>query len=80
MAKEKQELSLMEEASTKMETMVEQHNELVQTIQEQQGRLAEVKQMLVEHQGNGDFLIDESGVATRFIISYHSYMSGIMRF
>tara|TARA_E500000081_G_scaffold136977_1_gene151282 strand:- start:480 stop:683 length:204 start_codon:yes stop_codon:yes gene_type:complete len=51
MAKEKQELSLMEEASTKMETMVEQHNELVQTIQEQQGRLAEVKQMLVEHQG-----------------------------
>jgi len=51
MAKEKQELSLMEEASAKMETMVEQHNELVQAIQEQQARLGEVKQMLVEHQG-----------------------------
>ena len=34
-----------------METMVEQHNKLVQEIQEAQGRLGEIKQMIVEHQG-----------------------------
>ena len=34
-----------------METLVEQHNELIKTIQEQQGRLSEVKNMLVEKQG-----------------------------
>ena len=34
-----------------METLVEQHNQLVQEIQEANGRLAEVKQMIVEHQG-----------------------------
>ena len=31
--------------------MVEQHNELVKELQESNGRLAEVKQMIVEHQG-----------------------------
>ena len=34
-----------------METLVEQHNELIQSIQEQQGRLNEVKSMLTEKQG-----------------------------
>ena len=34
-----------------MQTLVEQHNILVGEIQEAQGRLGEVKQMIVEHQG-----------------------------
>ena len=50
MAKEKT-VDLRQEAETKMETMVEQHNTLVQEIQEAQGRLGEVKQMIIEHQG-----------------------------
>lgn len=50
MAKEKK-VDLRQEAETKMETLVEQHNALVQEIQEAQGRLGEVKQMIVEHQG-----------------------------
>ena len=50
MAKE-QNVDLRQEAETQMETMVEQHNTLVQEIQEAQGRLGEIKQMIVEHQG-----------------------------
>ena len=38
-------------ASSEMEALVEQHNELVKTIQDAQGRLAEVKSMLIEKQG-----------------------------
>ncbi len=51
MSKKEQKVDLKTEASTKMETLVEQHNQLVQDIQEANGRLAEVKQMIVEHQG-----------------------------
>ena len=52
MAKEKKEqVSLKQEAETKMETLVEQHNTLVQEIQGANERLAEVKQMIIEHQG-----------------------------
>jgi len=52
MAKEKAiELSLMEKAEQDMQSMVEQHNELVNQLQELNGRLTEVKQMIVEHQG-----------------------------
>jgi|TARA_B100001094_G_C17940815_1_gene675499 hypothetical protein len=47
----KEKVDLMGDASTKMETMVEQHNKLVQEIQGANERLAEVKQMIVEHQG-----------------------------
>ena len=50
MAKEKN-VDLRQEAETQMETMVEQHNKLVQEIQEAQSRLGEIKQMIVEHQG-----------------------------
>lgn len=50
MAKEKK-VDLKEVAMQEMETLVEQHNELVQSIQEQQGRLSEVKTMLTEKQG-----------------------------
>ena len=50
MAKEKK-VDLKQEAMQSMETMVEQHNELVKELQESNGRLAEVKQMIVEHQG-----------------------------
>jgi len=50
MAKEKK-VDLRQEAETKMQTLVEQHNILVGEIQEAQGRLGEVKQMIVEHQG-----------------------------
>ena len=50
MAKEKK-IDLKAVAMQEMETLVEQHNELIKTIQEQQGRLAEVKNMLVEKQG-----------------------------
>ena len=51
MSKKEQKVDLKGEASTKMETLVEQHNQLVQEVQEANGRLAEVKQMIVEHQG-----------------------------
>ena len=51
MSKKQQKVDLKGEASTKMETLVEQHNQLVQEIQEANGRLAEVKQMIVEQQG-----------------------------
>jgi DNA-directed RNA polymerase specialized sigma54-like protein len=50
MAKEKK-VDLKQEAQTKMESMVEQHNALVQELQGANERLAEVKQMIVEHQG-----------------------------
>jgi len=50
MAKEKK-IDLKAVAMQEMETLVEQHNELIKSIQEQQGRLAEVKNMLVEKQG-----------------------------
>ena len=51
MAKEKKSVDLKEAAQEQMQTMVEQHNELVNSIQEMQGRLSEVKSMIVEHQG-----------------------------
>lgn len=50
MAKEKK-VDLQEVAMQEMETLVEQHNELVKSIQEQQGRLNEVKTMLTEKTG-----------------------------
>ena len=50
MAKEKN-VDLRQEAETKMESLVEQHNNLVGEIQEANGRLGEVKQMIIEHQG-----------------------------
>jgi|TARA_B100000073_G_scaffold89431_1_gene70283 chaperonin cofactor prefoldin len=50
MAKEKK-VNLRQEAETKMESLVEQHNELVNEIQEANTRLAELKQMIIEHQG-----------------------------
>ena len=34
-----------------MQTLVDQHNELVNSAKETNARLAEVKQLLVEHQG-----------------------------
>ena len=49
MAKEK--VDLKKEAENKMESLVEQHNELAGQIQEGNARLAEVKQMIIEHQG-----------------------------
>lgn len=49
MAKEK--VDLRKEAENKMESLVEQHNELAGNIQEANSRLAEVKQMIIEHQG-----------------------------
>lgn len=49
MAKEK--VDLQKEAESKMESLVEQHNELAGNIQEANSRLAEVKQMIIEHQG-----------------------------
>ena len=49
MAKEK--VDLKKEAESKMESLVEQHNELAGNIQEANSRLAEVKQMIIEHQG-----------------------------
>jgi prefoldin subunit 5 len=51
MSKKEQTVDLKSEATIKMETLVEQYNQLVQEIQEANGRLAEVKQMIVEHQG-----------------------------
>jgi DNA-directed RNA polymerase specialized sigma54-like protein len=50
MAKEKT-VDLKQEAQTKMESMIEQHNALVQELQGANERLAEIKQMIVEHQG-----------------------------
>jgi len=50
MAKEKK-VNLQQEAETKMASLVEQHNQLVNEIQEANGRLAEVKQMIIEQQG-----------------------------
>lgn len=50
MAKEKK-VDLRQDAETKMETLVEQHNKLAQEIQSANERLAEVKQMIIEHQG-----------------------------
>lgn len=35
----------------KMESLVEQHNELVKELDGGNARLAEVKQMILEHQG-----------------------------
>ena len=49
MAKEK--VDPKKEAESKMESLVEQHNELAGNIQEANARLAEVKQMIIEHQG-----------------------------
>ena len=50
MAKEKT-VDLKQEAQTKMESLVEQHNALVQELQSANERLAEVKQMIIEQQG-----------------------------
>jgi len=50
MAKEVK-VDLKEQATSQMETMVEQHNGLVTEIQEANGRLTEIKNMIIEHQG-----------------------------
>ena len=50
MAKEAK-VDLKQQAQTKMESMVEQHNALVQELQGANERLAEIKQMIIEHQG-----------------------------
>ena len=50
MAKEKK-VDLKAQAMEEMNSLVEQHNELVKSVQEQQGRLTEVKSMLLEKQG-----------------------------
>jgi len=47
----KEKVDLMGDAEAKMESLVEQHNQLVQEVQGANERLAEVKQMIVEHQG-----------------------------
>lgn len=51
MSNKEKKVDLKKEAETQMSTLVEQHNNLVQEIQEANGRLAEVKQMIVEQQG-----------------------------
>ena len=51
MAKEVVNVDLKEQATKEMEVLVEQHNELVKVLQDSQGRLAEVKQLIVEKQG-----------------------------
>ena len=51
MAKEVVNVDLKEQATKEMEVLVEQHNELVKGLQDGQGRLAEVKQQIVEKQG-----------------------------
>tara|TARA_B100000214_G_C23814924_1_gene556813 strand:+ start:425 stop:625 length:201 start_codon:yes stop_codon:yes gene_type:complete len=51
MSSKEKKVDLKQEAETQMATLVEQHNNLVQEIQEANGRLAEVKQMIVEQQG-----------------------------
>ncbi len=50
MSKEKK-VDLKQEAQSKMETLVEQHNELVKELESANARLAEIKQMIIEHQG-----------------------------
>ena len=50
MAKEKK-VDLKAQAMEEMNSLVEHHNELVKSVQEQQGRLTEVKSMLLEKQG-----------------------------
>jgi len=50
MAKEVK-VNLKEQATSQMEAMVEQHNGLVTEIQEANGRLTEIKNMIIEHQG-----------------------------
>ena len=50
MAKEVK-VDLKEQATSQMEAMVEQHNGLVTEIQEANGRLTEIKNMIIEHQG-----------------------------
>ena len=50
MAKEVK-VDLKKEATSQMETMVEHHNGLVSEIQEANGRLTEIKNMIIEHQG-----------------------------
>jgi len=47
----KETVNLKQEAQTKMETLVEQHNTLAKEIQSANERLAEVKQMIIQHQG-----------------------------
>ena len=44
-------VNLREETAKEMETLVEQHNELIKTIQEQQSRLSELKSMIIEKGG-----------------------------
>ena len=51
MAKETDMVNLKEQAKSEMDVLVEQHNELVKVLQDSQGRLAEVKQLIVEKQG-----------------------------
>jgi len=51
MAKEVVKVDLKEQATKEMEVLVEQHNELVKVLQDSQGRLTEVKQLIVEKQG-----------------------------
>ena len=51
MVKKTDTVDLKEQAMKEMEVLVEQHNELVKALQESQGRLAEVKNMIVEKQG-----------------------------
>jgi len=46
MAKEAK-VDLKQEAMEKMESMVEQHNELVKELESANGRLAEIKQMII---------------------------------
>jgi hypothetical protein len=50
MAKEVK-VDLKEQATSQMASMVEQHNSLVSEIQEANGRLTEIKNMIIEHQG-----------------------------
>ena len=51
MTKNTEKVNLKEQATKEMEVLVEQHNELVKVLQDSQGRLAEVKQLIVEKQG-----------------------------
>ena len=51
MTKNTEKVNLKEQATKEMEVLVEQHNELVKVLQDGQGRLAEVKQQIVEKQG-----------------------------
>ena len=53
MSKDKvvKEPSIKEKANTEMSSLVEQHNELVNSLQEMQGRLQEVKSAIISKQG-----------------------------